>query len=139
MKKRFNPDKLVRISSLSVGRLVFTDGFCFVGSFVGQPEGDQAITLCGPLHLVTETSRALHCWDCATWPSGNSGYFFIVCCFVPHKTFSRNKTIKIVHLVPCKTFHRNQIVWLSRARLISAGKVATVSNTGSTNPSTRNH
>lgn len=89
--KRFPADKPCNIPHLSVGRLVFTDGFCFVGSFVGQPEGDQAITLCGPLHLVTETSRALHCWDCATWPSGNSGYFFIVSALSHIKRFRGTK------------------------------------------------
>ena len=30
------------------------------------------------------------------------------CYFVPSKTFSRNKTYKIVHLVPLKTFSRNK-------------------------------
>ena len=34
------------------------------------------------------------------------------CYFVPSKTFSRNKTHKIVHLVPLKTFSRNQIAGL---------------------------
>ena len=29
--------------------------------------------------------------------------------FVPSKTFSRNKTNKIVHLVPLKTFSRNKM------------------------------
>ena len=31
------------------------------------------------------------------------------CYFVPSKTFSRNKTYKIVHLVPLKTFSRNKM------------------------------
>ena len=31
------------------------------------------------------------------------------CYFVPSKTFSRNKTHKIVHLVPLKTFSRNKM------------------------------
>ena len=31
------------------------------------------------------------------------------CYVVPSKTFSRNKTYKIVHLVPLKTFSRNKM------------------------------
>ena len=31
------------------------------------------------------------------------------CYLVPSKTFSRNKTYKIVHLVPLKTFSRNKM------------------------------
>lgn len=34
-----------------------------------------------------------------------------ICCFVPPKTFLRNKTLLQIHLVRFKTFIRDQIMW----------------------------
>ena len=35
----------------------------------------------------------------------------LICCFVPTKTFSQNKTPPKIQFVPSKTFIRNQIMW----------------------------
>lgn len=45
-------------------------------------------------------------------------------CFVPYKTFSRYKTLYGIHLVPPKTFSRNQIAWKlpALARRVWGGK-----------------
>ena len=42
--------------------------------------------------------KEVHSWQCV-----------LRCNFVPSKTFSQNKTHKIVHLVPLKTFSRNKM------------------------------
>lgn len=43
------------------------------------------------------------------WGAHSAAHIRLQCCFVPYKTFSRYKTLYGIHLVPPKTFSRNQI------------------------------
>lgn len=54
----------------------------------------------------------------------SAAHIRLQCCFVPYKTFSRYKTLYGIHLVPPKTFSRNQIAWRlpALARRVWGGK-----------------
>lgn len=43
------------------------------------------------------------------WGAHSAAHIRLQCCFVLHKTFSQDKTLYGIHLVPPKTFSRNQI------------------------------
>lgn len=101
---------------------------------IDNGRGREVISLCSKLLLSNDicpwNGRILRTYSVCIyimspiWGAHSAAHIRMQYCFVPYKTFLRDKTLCGIHLVLPKTFSRNQIAWRlpALARRVWGGK-----------------